>query len=141
MSNQPAPRPEPPGRGDGRAAVWHFPPTPRISTYLTAIAAGEYHLVTDSHTTPCGQVFPLGVACRRSLASHLDADEIFAITKQGLDYFTGLFAAAYPFAKYDQVFVTDQRRRDGERRLRDDLRAAAVPVQGHRHGARAAGAW
>ncbi len=104
VSNQPASRPAPAADG---SAVWHFPATPRISTYLAVIAAGEYHLVTDSHTTPSGQVIPLGLACRRSLAEFLDADEIFAITKAGLDYFTGLFAAGYPFAKYDQVFVTD----------------------------------
>ena len=93
VSNQPASRPEPAGDG---SAVWHFPATPRISTYLTAISAGEYHLVTDSHTTPSGQVIPLGVACRRSLAEFLDADEIFAITKAGLDYFTGLFGDGLP---------------------------------------------
>ena len=87
--------------------MWHFQATPRISTYLTVICAGEYHLVTDSHTTPSGQVIPLGVFCRRSLAEYLDADEIFAVTRAGLDYFTGLFAAGYPFTKYDQVFVTD----------------------------------
>ena len=109
VSNQPAsnlPSSQPETAGD-RSAVWHFPAGPRISTYLTAIAAGEYHLVTDSHTTPSGQVIPLGVACRRSLAEFLEADEIFALTKAGLDYFTGLFGMAYPFAKYDQVFVTD----------------------------------
>ena len=104
VSNQPASRPT--LAGDG-SAVWHFPATPRISTYLTAICTGEYHLVTDAHTTPSGQVVPLGVYCRRSLAEYLDADEIFAITKAGLDYFTGLFGTGYPFAKYDQVFVTD----------------------------------
>ena len=104
VSNQPASRPEPAEDG---SAEWHFPATPRISTYLTAICVGEYHLVTDSHTTPSGQVVPLGVFCRRSLAEFLDADEIFAITKAGLDYFTGLFGMGYPFAKYDQVFVTD----------------------------------
>ena len=65
VSNQPAAPPEP---AAGGSAVWHFPATPRISTYLTAICVGEYHLVTDSHTTPSGQVIPLGVACRRSLA-------------------------------------------------------------------------
>ena len=48
--------------------MWNFPPTPRISTYLTAIAAGEYHVVRDSHTTPGGQVIPLAVACRQSMA-------------------------------------------------------------------------
>jgi aminopeptidase N len=104
LSNQPASRPSPAGDG---SAVWDFPATARISSYLTALAAGDYHLVTDSHTTPSGQLIPLGVACRKSLAAFLDHDEIFAITKAGLDYFTGLFGMDYPFAKYDQVFVTD----------------------------------
>jgi len=104
LSNQPAPQPE--SAGDGRA-VWHFQATPRISTYLTAVVAGEYHLVADSHTTPAGQVIPLGLACRRSLAEFLEPDEMFSITRAGLDYYTGLFSMDYPFAKYDQVFVTD----------------------------------
>ena len=104
VSNQPASPPEPAGDG---SVVWHFPATPRISTYLTVICVGEYHVVTDSHTTPSGQVIPLGLYCRRSLAESLDAGEIFALTKAGLDYFTGLFGTGYPFAKYDQVFVTD----------------------------------
>jgi aminopeptidase N len=105
VSNQPAPEPVPAAAAD--AAVWHFGPTPRISTYLTAIAAGEYHLVRDSHTTPDGQVIPLALACRQSMVSYLEADEVFGITRQGLDYYTGLFGTGYPFAKYDQVFVPD----------------------------------
>jgi aminopeptidase N len=104
LSNQPAPKPSPAGAGK---AAWHFPATPRISTYLTAIAAGEYHVLADSHTTPRGQVIPLGLGCRQSLLPFLDAAEVFDLTRQGLDYFTGLFGADYPFAKYDQVFVPD----------------------------------
>jgi len=104
ISNQPAPKPSP--AGPGRAA-WHFPATPRISTYLTAVVAGEYHVLTDSHTTPAGQVIPLGLACRQSMLPYLDAAEVFGLTRQGLDYFTGLFGMDYPFAKYDQVFVPD----------------------------------
>ncbi len=104
VSNQAAPEPEPAG---DEAAVWHFEPTPRISTYLTAIAAGEYHLVHQSHTTPSGQVIPLALACRQSMAGYLESEELLAITRQGLDYFTGLFGAAYPFAKFGQVFVPD----------------------------------
>jgi aminopeptidase N len=103
LSNQPAPERQPAADG---AARWHFPPTPRISTYLTAIAAGEYHVVRDTHTTPGGQVIPLGLACRQSMASYLDAADILLITRQGLDYFTGFFGD-YPFDKYDQVFVPD----------------------------------
>src|SRR5215472_13789689 len=110
LSNQPAPGPEPvtpAGLAGEPAAVWHFPPTPRMSTYVTEVAAGEYHLVRGSHTTPDGQVIPLGLACRASLAAHLDPEDIFQITRQGLDFFTALFQTAYPFAKYDQVFVPE----------------------------------
>ncbi len=104
IGNQPAPEPSPAGPG---TSVWHFPATPRIPTYLTAIAAGEYHVLSDSHTTPAGQVIPLGLACRQSMLPCLDAAEVLGLTRQGLDYFTGLFGADYPFAKYDQVFVPD----------------------------------
>jgi aminopeptidase N len=104
LSNQPAPEPEPAGSG---AEAWNFAPTPRISTYLTAVAAGEYHVVREVHTTPDGQVIPLGLACRASLAGHLEPGDMLAITRQGLDFYTRLFAAEYPFAKYDQVFVPE----------------------------------
>ena len=104
LSCQPAPDPEPAGPG---TAVWRFPPTPRISTYLTEVVAGDYLLVQEVHTTPVGQVIPLGVACRASLADYLAAGEIFDATRRGLDYYTGLFGCDYPFAKYDQVFVPE----------------------------------
>jgi aminopeptidase N len=107
LSNEPPPEPEPgSGRADG-VATWHFPPTARISTYLTAVVAGEYHLVTSTHITPGGQVIPLGLACRQSLAGFLEADDILTITRQGFDYYTALFDRDYPFAKYDQVFVPE----------------------------------
>ena len=106
LSNQPAPSPEPAEGGEG-GATWHFPATPRISTYLTAVVAGEYHLVRDSHTTPAGQVIPLGLACRASLAEHLEAEDMFAITRRGLDFFERLFGTGFPFEKYDQVIVPE----------------------------------
>jgi aminopeptidase N len=104
LSNEPAPDPVPTG---AETLTWHFPPTPRISTYLTAVVAGQYHLVTGTHTTPGGQVIPLGLACRRSLADFLEADDILTITRQGFDYYTALFDRDYPFLKYDQVFVPE----------------------------------
>jgi aminopeptidase N len=105
LSNSATPPPVPsatPG-----ASVWRFAPTPRISTYLTAVVAGEYRMVHDSYTSPRGQVIPLGVACRASVAEHLDADEIFAVTRRGLDYYLDAFARPYPFDKYDQVFLPE----------------------------------
>ena len=64
-------------------------------------------MLSDSHTTTAGQVIPLGLACRQSMLPYLDAAEVLGLTRQGLDYFTGLFGMNYPFAKYDQVFVPD----------------------------------
>jgi aminopeptidase N len=104
FSNQPTPEPTPVAEG---TAVWDFAPTPRISTYLTTVVAGEYEVVRDSHTTVTGRVIPLALACRASFADHLDAEELFELTKRGLDFFTKLFGTDYPFLKYDQVFVAE----------------------------------
>ena len=60
---------------------WTFGATPKMSTYLTAIVAGPFHGVRDRH----GEV-DLGIFCRQSLAQYLDPDEIFSVTKQGLDF-------------------------------------------------------
>ncbi|PRX96207.1 aminopeptidase N [Allonocardiopsis opalescens] len=88
-------------RGDGTTR-WHFPPTERMSTYITALIAGPYHVVRDSHDG-----IPLGVYCRRSLAEHLDADAILDVTKRGFDFYHRLFGLRYPFGKYDQLFVPE----------------------------------
>ncbi len=50
---------------------------------------------------------PLGLACRQSLAEYLEADDMLAITRQGLDYYTGLFETTFPFQKHDQVIVPE----------------------------------
>jgi aminopeptidase N len=83
-------------------ARWVFPPTPILPAYVTAIVAGPYHAVRSEHDG-----IPLGVFCRQSLASYLDPDEIFEVTRQGLDYFHSAFGMRYPFGKYDQVFVPE----------------------------------
>ncbi|MDX3062824.1 aminopeptidase N [Streptomyces clavifer] len=98
ISNSPTPEP--------KDDVWSFEPTPRISTYITALIAGPYHAVHSSYEKD-GQSVPLGIYCRPSLAEHLDADEIFAVTRQGFEWFQEKFDYAYPFAKYDQLFVPE----------------------------------
>ena len=133
LSNQPGSEPEPAGEG---SAVWHFPPTPRISTYLTAVAAGEYHVVRASHTTPRGQVIPLGLACRASLAEYLDAEDVSLITRAGPRFLYRTVPGRLPVREVRPgVRARVQRRCHGERRLRGHLRPAAVPVQGHRRAA------
>ena len=87
---------------------WTFAPTLPISTYLTALVAGPLHAAHDVWTPAAGgEAIPLGLYCRASLAEHLDADEFFTITKQGLDYFSARFSAPYPFGSYDQLLVPE----------------------------------
>jgi aminopeptidase N len=87
---------------DPAAAYWHFPPTPVMSSYITALAAGPYHVVTAEHDG-----IPLGIYCRASLARYLDPEEIFEVTRQGFDFFHAAFGVRYPFGKYDQLFVPE----------------------------------
>src|SRR5215469_2120869 len=104
ISNEPLADRTPAGDGSVR---WQFRRTPRLSTYLFAIAAGEYEVVSATHTTPGGQAIPLGLACRASMAGFLAAPEILDVTRRGLDYYTELFKTEFPFSKYDQVFVPE----------------------------------
>ena len=88
--------------GEGEAGVWRFAETPPMSTYITCVAAGPYHVVRDRH----GDI-DLGLWCRKTLAPYLDADEILEVTKQGFDFFGAAFDYPYPFGKYDQLFVPE----------------------------------
>ena len=82
-----------------------FTTTPVMSTYITALVAGPYHKEFDIYKGK--KEVPLGIYCRKSLAKHLDASEIFLITKQGFEYFEREFGLAYPFDKYDQLAVAE----------------------------------
>ena len=76
---------------DGGAVRWHFPPTPVMPTYITAVAAGPYHVVRDEHDG-----IPLGLYCRQSLAPYLDPGEIFEVTRQGFDFLPQLVRDQVP---------------------------------------------
>ncbi|MCC9704188.1 aminopeptidase N [Streptomyces sp. MNU76] len=98
ISNSPTPEP--------KDDIWVFEPTPRISTYITALIVGPYHSVHSVYEKD-GQSVPLGIYCRPSLAEYLDSDAIFEVTRQGFDWFQEKFDYAYPFEKYDQLFVPE----------------------------------
>ncbi len=94
----------PEGVADGPAGarIHTFGQTAPMSTYVTALVAGPYHVVRDSHDG-----IDLGLFCRASLAEHLDADRLFTETKQGFDFYHQAFGVRYPFGKYDQLFVPE----------------------------------
>ncbi|MGN9767733.1 aminopeptidase N [Micromonospora sp. SD12] len=99
VSNMPVEREE--AAGEGLKTV-HFATSVRMSTYITALCAGPYHEVRDSHDG-----IDLGAFCRASMAPHLDSDDLFLVTKQGFDFFHEQFGVRYPLPKYDQLWVPD----------------------------------
>ena len=107
LANTPTPAPVPAASGD--IATWAFPPTERLSTYLICLCAGEYVVVHDTHTTARGQVIPLVLAARASLAEYLEPAEMHGVTKQGLDFYTTLFDTDFPYPQYGQIFVPEFR--------------------------------
>jgi aminopeptidase N len=99
------------GVGERADGVWRFAETKPISTYITCVVAGPYHYVTDTYSRTCPDgttlEIPLGALCRKGLAPHFDSEDVFLVTKQGLDFFHDHFDYPYPFGKYDQAFVPE----------------------------------
>ena len=83
-----------------------FPQTERMSTYITAVIAGEYHAEFATYEGKYGEI-PLGHYCRQSLVEHMDTDELVKLTKQGFEFFEEAFGYPYPFHKYDQLYVPE----------------------------------
>ncbi|MCC7364283.1 MAG: aminopeptidase N [Dehalococcoidia bacterium] len=99
VSNAPEEQSEPVSGGRTRHV---FAGTPRFSTYLFALVVGPYDVYRAEHSG-----IPLGLYCRKSLSPFIDTDELFEITRQGLDFFGAFFDYPYPFKKYDQLFVPE----------------------------------
>lgn len=89
--------------------VHRFAPTPPISTYLLAVAAGPWRSWGGTTTLHDGRVLPLAWHARASLATHVapDADALLDLTRRGLDAYEGLFGHPFSFDSYDQVFVPE----------------------------------
>ncbi|PZS35674.1 MAG: aminopeptidase N [Pseudonocardiales bacterium] len=84
-------------------AHWEFATTPPLATYFAVVVAGPYHSVSGQH----GDI-TLGLHCRQSLAEHLEADELFELTRQCFDFYHRTFAVPYAFGPtYDQVFLPE----------------------------------
>ncbi|OFO94343.1 aminopeptidase N [Corynebacterium sp. HMSC034H07] len=103
LSNQPEVGRE---KTEGRE-VAHFAPTPLLSTYLTAFAAGPYVEKHSTWSAPDGTLsVELRAFARASMAEYLD-DEILQVTAQGMDFFHSNYGYPYPWGKYDSIFVPE----------------------------------
>jgi len=87
---------------DGDYALWNFPLTELISSYVFSLHAGDYAMWEDSEFR-----YPLRLFARQSIAQYINAEEWFLWSRQGFDFFDEYFGLAYPFKKYDQLVVPD----------------------------------
>ena len=102
-SNSRVPEPTP---ADDGFATWQFDPTPPISTYITALVAGEFHVAPGSVTSVKGEL-PADIVCRSSMAEFLDAERIATTTQRGFEVFEQAYGTPYPFDSYDQLFLPE----------------------------------
>ncbi|THV31231.1 aminopeptidase N [Glycomyces paridis] len=79
-----------------------FETSVRMSPYITAICAGPYVGVHETHDG-----IDLGLYCRKSMQEHLDPEGVFEVTRQGFDHFHSQFGVRYPLPKYDQIFAPE----------------------------------
>lgn len=79
-----------------------FQKTALFSTYLFALIVGPYEVWEDKYND-----IPLRILCRKSLAKFMDAENIFAITKESFSFLESYFEVPYPYGKYDQIFVPE----------------------------------
>ena len=97
----------------GDDAVRHdFSATPPLSSYITAVVAGPWAVIDggtwSGGASDGGHVeLPLRLACRRTLARYLDADDICEVTRAGLDFFHERYGVTFPWGSYDQIYVPE----------------------------------
>lgn len=84
-------------------ALWEFPPTLPISSYIMPVHAGDY----ASFDLGEYQGIPLRLFSRQSNAQYVPVDEWNAATRHGFAFFNDFFGIDYPFGKYDQIAVPD----------------------------------
>ena len=97
----------------GAGAARHdFSTTPPLSSYITALVAGPWAVI-DGGTWSGGACdgehveLPLRLACRRTLARYLDSDDVFEVTRAGLDFFHERYGVTFPWGSYDQIYVPE----------------------------------
>ena len=80
-----------------------FPTSFSISTYLYAIAAGNYGFYErKTEGLPNMRIY-----ARQSLMGDVNKDLMFDVTESGIVFYEDFFQTKYPFRKYDQIFVPE----------------------------------
>ena len=86
--------------------LWSFAETPSISSYIYNLCAGDYVQIDNSRSD--GPT-PMRIFVRDSKRANVDADLVFRVLTQGMNYYSDLFECKMPFAKYDVIYCPEFR--------------------------------
>ena len=89
---------------DDNAVYRKFQTTAKISSYLYAFVAGPYEYAKNNLPN-AKEYVPMRIMARKSVMKYVTVDEFFKITMAGMSYYKDFFGVAYPFNKYDQIYV------------------------------------
>lgn len=98
---------------DETGALRHdFTATRPLSSYITAIVAGPWAVIEggtwSGGASDGGHAeLALRLLCRRTLARYLDSDDVFEVTRAGLDFYHARYGVTFPWGSYDQVYVPE----------------------------------
>ena len=121
-------RPSPSRRGRGHGRSGTSPPTEPMSTYITALVAGEYHEVRDNYEGAHGTI-PLGHYCRQSIVDAPRRRGAAQDHQAGLRLLRGRLRLPLPLRQVRPALRAGvQHGRDGERGLRDLPRRVPPPL-------------
>jgi aminopeptidase N len=87
---------------EGESVRHVLEPTPPIPTYLLFLAAGHFVAFEDE-----GAEIPARLYVREAMTRYVPVGELFGLVRAGLVFYQDYFGCAYPFSKYDQVFVPE----------------------------------
>jgi len=80
-----------------------FPESFKISTYIYALAAGNYgYFERKTEGLPNMRIY-----ARQTVMADVNHAQMFDITEAGMWFYMDFFQTKYPFRKYDQIFVPE----------------------------------
>ena len=80
----------------------HFNPTPILSTYLVALAVGDWVKITQDPSLNYKKI-PQSLYCRKTYKVPVQNlfKEVNTLINKGLEWYEKYFNTPYPFEKYD----------------------------------------
>lgn len=86
--------------------MWDFKECPKISSYIYNLCAGEYEVIPSK--LPNAPT-PMRIFVRNSKKDYVDAEMVFKVVTEGINFYSKLFDCPFPFAKYDIIYCPEFR--------------------------------